>query len=58
MLSAYALAPVSYVGAVREISIVLAALAGWLWLHESFGRIRTVGAIVMCVGIVLVTMAG
>jgi drug/metabolite transporter (DMT)-like permease len=58
VLTAYSLAPVSYVGAVREVSIVLAALAGWLWLGESFGLTRTVGSLVVVAGIVLVTLAG
>lgn len=57
VLTAYALAQVSYVGAVREISIVFAALAGWLWLGEPFGLARTVGAAVACAGIFLVTLA-
>ena len=58
VLAAYALAQVSYVGAVREVSIVLAALVGWLWLGEAFGLPRTIGAIVVCAGIILVTVAG
>lgn len=58
VLTAYSLAPVSYVGAVREVSIVLAALAGWLWLGESFGLERTMGSLVVVAGIVLVTVAG
>jgi drug/metabolite transporter (DMT)-like permease len=57
VLTAYALAQVSYVGAVREISIVFAALAGWLWLGEPFGLARTLGAAVVCAGIFLVTLA-
>lgn len=57
VLMAYALAQVSYVGAVREISIVFAALAGWLWLGEPFGLTRTIGAAVVCSGIILVTFA-
>jgi drug/metabolite transporter (DMT)-like permease len=58
VLIAYAQAPVSYVGAVREMSIVFAALAGWLWLREPFGLMRTLGALVVVAGIVLVTVAG
>jgi drug/metabolite transporter (DMT)-like permease len=58
VLTAYALAPVSYVGAVREMSIVLAAVTGWFWLGEPFGRMRTVGSLVVCAGILLVTVAG
>jgi drug/metabolite transporter (DMT)-like permease len=58
VLAAYALAQVSYVGAVREVSIVFAALVGWLWLGERFGLPRTIGALVVCAGIILVTVAG
>jgi drug/metabolite transporter (DMT)-like permease len=57
-LTAYALAPIAYVGAVREVSIVFAALAGWLWLGEPFGLVRTLGALVVCGGILIVTLAG
>jgi drug/metabolite transporter (DMT)-like permease len=57
-LVAYSMAQVSYVGAVREVSIVLAALAGWLWLDEPFGLNRTIGAFVVVAGILLVTVAG
>ena len=58
VLQAYALAPISYVGAIREISIVLAALAGWRWLGESFGRIRSLGAVLIFVGILAISLAG
>jgi drug/metabolite transporter (DMT)-like permease len=57
-LTAYRLAHVSYVGAVREVSIVLAALVGWLWLGEPFGLTRTVGALVVAAGILVVTVVG
>jgi drug/metabolite transporter (DMT)-like permease len=58
VLTVYTLTPISYAGAVREVSIVLAALAGWLWLGEPFGLVRTAGALIMCVGIFILTMAG
>lgn len=58
VLQAYALAPISYVGAIREISIVLAAFAGWRWLGESFGRIRSLGAVLIFVGILAISLAG
>jgi uncharacterized membrane protein len=47
-----------YVGALREVSIVLAALAGWRWLGEAFGALRTVGALLIFVGIVVIATAG
>ena len=58
VLQAYAIAHVSYVGALREVSIVLAALAGWRWLGESFGVVRTIGAILIFCGIVVIATAG
>jgi len=58
VLQAYTIAHVSYVGALREVSIVLAALAGWRWLGEAFGALRTVGALLIFVGIVVIATAG
>lgn len=58
VLHAYALAPISYVGAIREISIVLAALAGWRWLGETFGKARTLGAVLIFIGILVISLAG
>jgi drug/metabolite transporter (DMT)-like permease len=45
VLQAYALGRVSYAGAVREISVVFAALVGWRWLGEGFGGWRVAGAL-------------
>jgi drug/metabolite transporter (DMT)-like permease len=58
VLQAYAIAHVSYVGALREVSIVLAALAGWRWLGEAFGAVRTVGALFIFFGILVIATAG
>lgn len=58
VLFVYARAPVAYAGAIRESSIVLGALAGWLWLRESFGARRVAGALVTCGGIALIAWAG
>lgn len=58
VLQAYALAPISYVGAIREISIVLAALAGWRWLGETFGKIRSLGAVLIFIGILVIALVG
>jgi drug/metabolite transporter (DMT)-like permease len=58
VLQAYAIAHVSYVGALREVSIVLAALTGWRWLGESFGAVRAVGALVIFCGILVIATAG
>lgn len=58
VLVAFSLAPVAYAGAIREISIVLGALAGWLWLKESFGRVRVIGALIIFAGILTILIAG
>jgi len=58
VLISYTLAPVSYGGAIREVSIVIGALAGWLWLKEGFGLVRVVGAMVIFVGILIIVIAG
>ena len=57
VVTAFSLAPVAYVGAVREISIVLAALAGWLILGEAFGPRRTLGAALITFVVILITLA-
>lgn len=58
VLQAYDLARVSYVGAVREISIVFGALAGWLWLDEPFGATRVAGSALIFAGILVIAQAG
>jgi drug/metabolite transporter (DMT)-like permease len=58
VLFAYTRAPVAYAGAVREVSVVFAALAGWRWLDEPMGRQRLVGAVLIVVGIAMIAIAG
>lgn len=58
VLFAYTLAPVAYAGAIREVSVVFAALAGWRWLHEPLGRRRLAGAVLICAGTLLMALAG
>lgn len=58
VLKAYAMAPVSYVGAIREVSIVLAAVAGWRWLGEDFGVTRVFGAVLIFIGIFVIALGG
>jgi drug/metabolite transporter (DMT)-like permease len=58
VLRSYAAAPASYVGAVREVGIVLAAVVGWRCLGESFGPARTAGSLLMAAGIALIALAG
>ena len=50
-------APVGYVTALRESSVVLAALAGWRLLAEGLGRARVASAGVVCSGLVLLVIA-
>jgi len=57
-LFAYSLAPVNYSEAIREVSVVLGAFAGWQFLGEKLGKIRIVGAAVIFAGIVLIAVLG
>jgi drug/metabolite transporter (DMT)-like permease len=58
VLQAYDLARASYVGAVREISVVLAAIVGTVWLGESWGALRIAGAVCIFCGILVIAIAG
>jgi len=53
VLTAVRLAPVGYVAALREASVVLGAAMGWLLLHERLGRARVVSSLVIAAGLVL-----
>jgi drug/metabolite transporter (DMT)-like permease len=55
---AYSIAPLSYAGAVREVSVVFGALAGWLFLKEKMGIMRVIGAAVIFVGILVIATFG
>lgn len=55
---AFAIAPLSYSGAVREVSVVLGAFAGWWLLKEKMGGMRVLGAIVIFAGILVIAMFG
>ena len=57
-LFAYSIAPVNYSEAVREVSVVLGAFAGWYFLGEQMGRVRILGAIAIFGGIVLIAVLG
>ena len=58
VLEAYSRGRASYVGALREISVVIAAVAGWRFLGEGFGAQRTAGALLIFSGIIVVAVAG
>lgn len=53
VLVAVRYAPVGYVATLRESSVVIAALLGWLVLHEPLGPRRTASTLVMAVGLAL-----
>lgn len=55
---AYSIAPLSYAGAIREVSVVFGAFAGWWFLKEKMGRMRIVGAVVIFAGIVVIAVLG
>ena len=54
----YTVAQISYAGAIREMSVVFAALMGWRWLGEGFGLVRVVGALLIFTGIVVIALLG
>ena len=55
---AFSIAPLSYAGAIREVSVVLGALAGWWFLKEKMGGVRLFGAIVIFAGILIIAIFG
>jgi drug/metabolite transporter (DMT)-like permease len=57
-LFAYSIAPLSYAGAIREVSVVLGALAGWRFLGERMGGWRVAGAVIIFGGILIVALFG
>ncbi len=57
-LFAYSLAPVSYSGAIREVSVVIGAFLGWKFIGENMGGTRVLGAIIIFSGILTITLFG
>ena len=57
-LFAYSIAPLNYSEAIREVSVVMGAFAGWYFLGEQMGKIRLLGAGVIFAGIVLIATLG
>ena len=57
-LFAYSIAPVNYSEAIREVSVVMGAFAGWYFLGEKMGKIRVLGAVVIFTGIVMIAIFG
>lgn len=58
VLLAYSRGHVSYAGAIREVSVVFAALIGWRWLGEGFGPPRVAGALLIFSGILVIALLG
>jgi drug/metabolite transporter (DMT)-like permease len=56
ILKAYETAPVSYVVAVRQTSVLFALLLGVLWLREEPSRMRLLGAGATVVGVGLIAL--
>ena len=57
-LLAYSIAPVNYSEAIREVSVVLGAFAGWYFLGERMGKVRLWGALAIFAGIVMIATLG
>jgi drug/metabolite transporter (DMT)-like permease len=57
-LWAYTFAPLSYSGAIREVSVVIGAFLGWQFLQEKMGGTRLLGSIVIFVGILTIALFG
>lgn len=55
---AYSMAPLSYSGAIREVSVVFGAFAGWWFLKEKMGGLRVLGAAVIFTGILIIALFG
>jgi drug/metabolite transporter (DMT)-like permease len=52
-LYGFSVAPVAYMSAMRETAVVFAAIMGWWFLHEGFGARRTLAAIILAAGLLL-----
>lgn len=57
-LFAYTFAPLSYSGAIREVSAVIGAFLGWQFLKEKMGGIRVVGAAIVFAGVMVIAIFG
>jgi uncharacterized membrane protein len=57
ILFALTMSKVSYVAAVREVSIVLSAYFGIVWLKEKQGRQKLIGAVLITAGVVAIGLS-
>jgi len=54
VLFAFRISKVSYVVAVREVSIVLSAMYGLIWLKEKHVRQKLTGSLIIALGVILI----
>jgi len=57
-LFAYTFAPLSYSGAIREVSAVIGAFLGWRFLKEEMGGVRVVGSAIVFAGVMVIAVFG
>lgn len=57
-LFALSLAPIAKLAAIRETSVIFAALLATLWLKENFGMRRVLLALALALGLILMHIAG
>ena len=57
-LFAYTFAPLSYSGAIREVSVVIGAFLGWRFLKEEMGGVRVVGSAIVFAGVMVIAIFG
>jgi drug/metabolite transporter (DMT)-like permease len=58
VLAALKISPLSYVGPVREVSVVIGAWIGIRYLSEQGGWLRIISSMLVVIGIVLITVFG
>jgi drug/metabolite transporter (DMT)-like permease len=57
ILFSLTMSKVSYVAAVREVSIVLSAYFGIAHLGEKHGRQKLLGAVLICLGVIAIGLS-
>ncbi len=57
-LFAYTFAPLSYSGAIREVSAVIGAFLGWRFLKEEMGGVRVIGSVIVFAGVMVIAVFG
>lgn len=57
-LFAYTFAPLSYSGAIREVSAVIGAFLGWRFLKEEMGGVRVIGSAIVFAGVMVIAVFG